>query len=209
MSLDVGYGGTAEPHATAGHGVDEQQKLRLGMLMYIANDVILAIFFIGTYIFLRGYNSNQRWYLPSGTSGPSGTTTTIIMGLIVLSGLAFFGARQAIGRGNQSAFRALVVVAFVLAFADLVYQIWFMYHLPFTLDAGGFASSFILLSGYHVYHVLVGIFLGIGVIVRAFQGRYAMPKLAGLDVISVYWYWMALYGILFWLLVLIQPPFLR
>jgi cytochrome c oxidase subunit 3 len=99
-----------------------------------------------------------------------------------------------------------MAVATVLAIAALSGQIRFMGHLPFTTGDGSFASDYILLSGYHVYHLLLGIFLGIGVTIRAIRGRYSSDKTAGLSAISYYWYWMALTPVIITVMMIVLPP---
>lgn len=207
MSLDVGYGSPVQPHAAAGHGVDDEQKIRIGMLLYILNDVILAIFFFGTYLFLRGYNQNQLFYLPIPNAEPDYTITAWIMIMVAVAGILFVAARLVAGRSTALIFKALLVLAMIAALIDIILQITYMGKLPFTVSDGAFASSFILLSGYHVYHVLVGLFVGAGATVRGIQGRYHRPKFAGLDVITAYWVWMAVYGVAFWGLVVAFPPY--
>jgi hypothetical protein len=147
----------------------------------------------------------------------------------------------------------MMVVAVLLYLLDFILQVVLMAHLPFTVAAGAFASSYILLSGYHVYHLAIALFLGAGVVNRALRGRYMpvgahaaqahggaprsaesaaagdafvlepragadgemadhesaeMPTLntTGIACIGYYWLWAAIYGLAFWLLVLIQPP---
>lgn len=204
-SMNIRYDSQLGPEAV-GYAVDEQRKLRLGMIFYILNDVILAIFFIGSYIFLRGYNTNQRFYLPSGTAAPSLLTTTVIMGLAILAAVAYYIGYRLMLRDIQGPFRIAMLLALLLALVDLAAQVWYMGRLPFTVADGGFASSFIILSGYHVYHMVVAVFLGLGVVNRAFHRRYTRFNLTGLGVIGIYFIWTAIYALAFWALVLIQPP---
>jgi hypothetical protein len=65
-----------------------------------------------------------------------------------------------------------MTLAAALYLIDAVVQIWFMAHQPFTPDSGAYASSFLLLAGYHVYHMVIGTFLGVGIVNRAFRGYY-------------------------------------
>jgi heme/copper-type cytochrome/quinol oxidase subunit 3 len=88
----------------------------------------------------------------------------------------------------------------------IFFFIGFMGHLPFTTSDGSFASTYILLAGYHIYHMVLGIFLGIGVTHRALRGRYSSDRTAGLSAIGYYWYWMALFPVLVTLMVQLLPP---
>lgn len=206
LNRNITYNSQLGPPAE-GYAVDEHRKLRFGMIFYIFNDVILAVFFIGSYIFLRGYNSNGLFYLPSGTAGPSLLATTVITGLAILAAVVYFVGYWLAKCESQLPFRLLMLLAFLLALIDLAAQVWFMGRLPFTVTDGGFASAFIVLSGYHVYHMAGAVFVGSGVTNRAFHGRYSPSNLTGVYVIGFYFAWTAVYALAIWALVLIQPPF--
>lgn len=177
MAREFGFSGLLRPDAANLPVVDEDRKLRLGMLLYVVSDVILAIFFIGTYIFLRAYNTNGRWY-PPGSQPPQMLPNTIIMVIAVVGALAFGVGAWALRSANRPLFRFAMLAATLLYLIDGAGQIWLMARQPFTVDVGTYASSFQLLAGYHVYHMLLGIFLGAGIVNRAFRGYYFTPIMA-------------------------------
>lgn len=181
MAREFGFTGLLRPDAANLPHVDEDRKLRLGMLLYVVSDVILAVFFIGSYIFLRAYNTNGRWY-PPGSQPPQMLPNTIIMIITVVGALAFGVGQWALGnyaRANaRTIFRTAMLAATLLYLIDGAGQIWLMARQPFTVDVGAYASSFQLLAGYHVYHMLLGIFLGVGIVNRAFRGYYFAPVVA-------------------------------
>jgi heme/copper-type cytochrome/quinol oxidase subunit 3 len=227
MLRDLGFRGLAGPSPAALGEVDEDRKVRLGMLFYVLNDVILAIFLIGSYIFLRGYDTNLRWF-PPGTPQPPYFQGTIIMVIAVAGAVAYAIGEIALHRGQQMVFRWFMALALLLYFVDLAGQVWLMGRLGFTVQDGSFASSYIMLSGYHVYHMAVGVFLGIGIVNRAFRGLYeprrslahaeseengghgpvalALRNTTGIASIGYYWFWVAIYAVAFWLLIIIQLP---
>jgi heme/copper-type cytochrome/quinol oxidase subunit 3 len=172
MARDFGLAGLFRPDAAALPEVDEDRKLRVGMFLYVLADAFMAIFLIGTYIFLRGYNTNGRWF-PPGSVAPDVAQNFWIMLIVVVGAVAFGVGEWGLGRGQQSLFRLAMLVAALCYLGDAVFQIVAMAHQPFTVDnAGSYASAFLLLAGYHAYHMLIGAFLGIGVVNRAFRGYY-------------------------------------
>jgi hypothetical protein len=62
------------------------------------------------------------------------------------------------------------------------------------------------LSGYHVYHLLITLFLGLGITHRALRGRYSSSNMLGVTVIGYFWYWAALMPVILALLMLALPP---
>lgn len=221
MARDFGLAGFFKPDAATLSEVDEDRKLRVGMFMYVLADLFLAIFFIGTYIFLRGYDTNGRWF-PPGSVAPDMTQNTVVMILAVVGAIAYGAGEFGLGRGSRSLFRYAMLLAALLYLADAVLQIYYLANQPTTLDAAGsFQSSFVLLAGYHAYHMLLGVFLGVGIVNRAFRGYYdasamasgttpdvshsAQRNTSGIASIGYYWYYAALYSVAFWLLLIIQP----
>lgn len=193
--------GHAMPH---GDQVDHDLKLRRGMLFYVLTDVLFVIFLLATYIWLRAYHA-QGWF-PDGLKLPDEQTVYILTGLCVLSAIFYFIGFLGIRNGNSSTLMICMAVATVLAIAALSGQIRFMGHLPFTTQDGSFACTYIMLSGYHIYHLALGTFLGIGVTHRSLRGRYSSDRTAGLTAIGYYWYWMALTPVLITLMMILLPP---
>jgi len=190
----------------APHAIDDDRKVRLGMLFYVLTDVILVTFLFAAYVWLRAYNTNGGWFPFAGMALPDPTTSVVLVLLILGSGVCFVVAQQGIRAGNQILLRVGLVAALVLLVVTLVGQIRFMGQQQFGPLDGSFASTFIVVNGYHVYHLLFGLFLGLGLTVRAFQGRYSAQRHLGLITIGYFWYWMALMPLLFWLLMLLLPP---
>src|SRR6266436_177104 len=52
---------SAAGHA-APHAIDDDRKVRLGMLFYVLTDVILVTFLFAAYVWLRAYNTNGGWF---------------------------------------------------------------------------------------------------------------------------------------------------
>ena len=195
----------AHGHAAA-HEVDNERKVRLGMLFYVLTDVTFAVFLLVSYVWLRAYNTNGGWFPFTGMPLPDTTTTYILTALIVVSAICYFAAYRGALGGSQLVTRIGLALALLLAVVTLVWQIRFMGQQGFAAKDGSFASSYILLSGYHVYHMLMGVFLGVGVTVRAFQGRYTRERHLGIVTIGYFWYWMALLPVLVTLMMIVLPP---
>jgi heme/copper-type cytochrome/quinol oxidase subunit 3 len=227
------FGSSASKAATL-YEVDDDRKLRLGMLFYVLSDAILALFFVGSYVFLRGYNTNDRWVPPPMVktigNGPVDASAAIMV--IALAGaLCYAVAQWGLYRDRDRLFTWMALAALLVYVADLVIGIVMMAHIGFAVTDGSFASAFLVLAGYHVYHMLIGAFLGIGVVVRAACGLYRTPaaanspnaqvaaaqggeapnvvpptRLSGIASIGYYWFYAALYSVAVWLLLVIQPP---
>ena len=200
MDAAVGAG-----HAAA-HHIDNERKVRLGMLFYVLTDMILVLFFFASYVWLRAYNTDGGWFPFKHMRLPDQATSNILVLLIVISAVSFYVAYRGIRAGNQTILQAGLAVAVALVLATLVWQIRFMGQQQFAALDGSFASTWIVLSGYHVYHLFLGAFLGLGLLHRALRGKYSAEHHLGLVTIGYFWYWMALMPVIFWLIMAILPP---
>lgn len=183
----------------------EARKITVGIVMYIATDVLLGIMFFITYIWLRQYNTNNLWF-PKGVTAPSSTEMLWPTIALVVSAGAYIVAQLAVRYDMHLLFRIATLVALLIVLGVLVWEIISMGRLPFTQTDGSFASSYLLLLGYHIVHLAVATIVGLGITIRAFRGLYNARSHVGVDVVGVWWYWIVAYAVLFWLLVLMQPP---
>src|SRR5579883_1660192 len=125
LSDALGFSGLLTPSADRDttHGeVDEDRKVRLGMFLYVLSDLILAIFFFASYIFLRGYNTNGRWVPPPLAhtigSGPVAATGWVM--LIAVAGAILYGVGQwALYRDTYNLFTAAMAGALALYVLDM------------------------------------------------------------------------------------------
>ena len=202
--MEISLGGHGHEVSSHASHIDEEGKVRIGMLFYVIVDVMLALFMVSAYIFLRASNVNDLWF-PTGMKNIDLVQPTIQTGLLVASGLFFILAHWAVRHGRGGLVKLGVTAGAVLWIVTLIGNIQYMGHLPFTQSGGGFASMYVLFTGYHIYHLLFGVIMVIGLTVRSFQGRYTQEKHLGITVIGYYWYWTVLFGIVGYLLPIMLP----
>lgn len=183
----------------------EARKISVGIIMYIVTDVLLGLMFFITYVWLRQYNTNNLWF-PSGVKAPPASDLLWPAIALVVSAGAYVVAQLAVRYDRALMFRVALPVAWLIVLGVLIWEIIAMGHLPFTQSDGSFASSYLLMLGYHILHLAVAVIVGFGITVRAFRGYYNAGAHVGVDVAGVWWYWVVAYAVMFWLLVLMQPP---
>ena len=182
----------------------EARKISVGIIIYILTDVLLAIMFFVTYIWLRQTNTNNLWF-PPGVTGVSHLELLWPAIALAVSSGCYLVAQLAVRYNMQLLFRIAILVALLIMLGVLVWEVVAMGHLPFTQYSGGYASSYLLLLGYHIVHMGVAVIVGIGITVRAFRGYYDATQHVGVDLAGVWWHWVVIFAIAFWLLVLMQP----
>lgn len=187
------------------HPMSQDRKVKIGMLFYVLADAAFVVFLLVSYIWERAYNTGGGWFNFKGMALPDEATSNLLLALIVLSAVAYAVAHMGIRAGNQGVLRIGLAISLVLVIVTLVWQVRFMGQQQFSTQDGTFASSWIMLNGYHVYHLAIGIFLGLALTIRAFAGKYTTERHLGLVTVGYFWYWMALMPVLMWLMMLFFP----
>jgi heme/copper-type cytochrome/quinol oxidase subunit 3 len=208
MSTAVSTGGHAE------HGVEmsaeevafNERKVRFGMLLYVLADVLFVIFMMVTYPWLRAYNTDQGWFPFQGMALPDQGTSFSLVLLMVVSAVFFVLGYLGIRAGNQVVLRACMLISLLVMLVALVGQVRFMGAQQFGPQDGTFADTWLLFSGYHIYHLLWATFLGLGITVRSFHGKYSKAHHLGVVTVGYFWYWAALTPVLFYVLMALLPP---
>lgn len=202
--MEVSLGGATHGESSHASHVDDDRKVRIGMFFYVLCDVMLALFMVSAYIFLRAANVNNGWF-PAGVKNIDQFMPTALLGVLVASSLFFVLAHVSVRNGNRGLTTIGIVLATVLWIASLIGNIYYMGHLPFTQSEGGFASMYLLFLGYHIYHLIFGLMFVIGITVRTLQGRYTAERHLGFTTIGYYWYWTMIFGVIGWLLPIMLP----
>jgi heme/copper-type cytochrome/quinol oxidase subunit 3 len=208
MSTAVPTGGHAE------HGVEmsaeevafNERKVRFGMLLLVLADVLFVIFMLVTYPWLRAYNTDQGWFPFQGMALPDQGTSFSLVLLMVVSAVFFFLGYLGIRAGNQVMLRVCMLFSWLIMLVALVGQVKFMGAQQFGPLDGTFADTWLLFSGYHIYHLLWATFLGLGITNRSFHGKYSKAHHVGVVTVGYFWYWAALTPVLFYVLMALLPP---
>jgi heme/copper-type cytochrome/quinol oxidase subunit 3 len=198
----------------AGHGVEmsaeevafNERKVRFGMLLYVLADVLFVIFMLVTYPWLRAYNTDNGWFPFAGMALPDQGTSLGLMLLMVVSAVFFFLGYLGIRAGNQVFLRVCMLFSWLVMLVALIGQVKFMGAQQFAAADGTFADTWLLFSGYHIYHLLWAVFLGLGITIRSFHGKYSKGHHLGVVTVGYFWYWAALTPVLFYVLMALLPP---
>jgi heme/copper-type cytochrome/quinol oxidase subunit 3 len=183
-------------------------RLAMGGLSFLYGSFVFA------YFYLRSLNSNGRWK-GSGFHQPSVAVGTVIIALVVVSAVVQTMVLQRIKAGNKKAWQSGALVALVLGLAAVVLQIIQLLYLPFYPGSSGFASVFV--GTYPVYLVSVlAMMVWLEILYMAsrpipaisfveqpptFAEAFTVQRFqARLSAFTAVWNYMAVVGIVFWVL---------
>jgi cytochrome c oxidase subunit 3 len=181
-------------HAEAHHGppvANQSSRVdsaTLGMLLFIASEIMLFGSFFTIYFFDRVVAGPAEWppppfKLPVFVAG----VNTVIL---VTSSFTIHWALQGIKRGNRAAMKAGLVLTIALGLTFLLTQAREYSRIGFAPHDGAFGTIFYGLTGLHGAHVFVGLMLLTFATIRAFRGHYSAAHHHGVEIPGIYWHFV-------------------
>jgi heme/copper-type cytochrome/quinol oxidase subunit 3 len=194
---------------------------KLGMWVFLGSEVLFFTVLIGSYIILR-FGSPESFAEPGEILNIPVTAVNTF--LLICSSMTMVKAFACVQDGNQKGLK-LFLVATVLIGATFVSVQVFEYlqlsHEGFLpsgyVDGSHFAglaaagdlpanvniygSTFFTMTGFHGFHVTMGVICMVYVTIKAFQGKYTATDHRGVEVIGLYWHFVDLVWIILFTIV--------
>lgn len=143
---------------------------------------------------------------PFTTMGPW-PIPTINTALLLTSGVTLTIAHHALIAGKRASTIAWMWVTVLLGVLFLglqAFEYWEAYtHLNLRLDSGIYGSTFFMLTGFHGFHVFVGMLMLLFITLRLMKGHFTPQRHFGFEGAAWYWHfvdvvWLGLYIIVYW-----------
>jgi heme/copper-type cytochrome/quinol oxidase subunit 3 len=184
----------------AGAGVYNE---KLGMWVFLGSEVMFFTALIGSYIILR-VAQPQSWAGHPNQTPLDIPVTAVNTFLLICSSVTMVKAFAAAQDGLQKQLR-LWLLATVLIGATFVgvqvYEYATLIGHGFIPSRDLFASTFYTMTGFHGFHVSMGVICMIWVTVKAFRGGYTATDHRGVEVIGLYWHFVDLVWIILFTIV--------
>jgi cytochrome c oxidase subunit 3 len=144
---------------------------------------------------------------PFTTMGPW-PLPTINTALLLTSGVTLTIAHHALIEGNRSKTIGFMWVTVLLGMTFLFVQGYEYHHayseLNLKLSSGVYGSTFFMLTGFHGFHVFVGMLMLLFITLRLQKGHFSADKHFGFEGAAWYWHfvdvvWLGLYILVYWL----------
>ncbi|HCL86391.1 cytochrome c oxidase subunit 3 [Pulveribacter sp.] len=150
---------------------------------------------------------------PAGTVEPFQTVgpfwlPTINTALLLTSGVTLTIAHHALRLGQRGRTIAFMWITVLLGITFLCVQGYEYYHLYTDLNlkmsSGVFGSTFFLLTGFHGFHVFVGMLMLLFITLRLQSGHFTAERHFGFEGAAWYWHfvdvvWLGLYILVYWM----------
>ena len=143
---------------------------------------------------------------PFATMGPW-PIPTLNTALLLTSGVTLTIAHHALLAGHRARTIAFMWITVLLGLTFLGFQV-FEYHHAYTelnlkLSSGIYGSTFFMLTGFHGFHVFVGMLMLLFITLRLMKGHFTPEHHFGFEGAAWYWHfvdvvWLGLYIVVYW-----------
>ncbi|WP_343630892.1 cytochrome c oxidase subunit 3 [Roseateles sp.] len=153
------------------------------------------------------------------TASPAGTVDafstmgpwpipTINTALLLTSGVTLTIAHHALIANHRArciGFMWLTVLLGIVFLGFQGYEYFHAYHeLNLKLNSGIFGSTFFMLTGFHGFHVFVGMLMLLFITLRLMKGHFTPDRHFGFEGAAWYWHfvdvvWLGLYVVVYWM----------
>ena len=143
---------------------------------------------------------------PFATMGPKGIPS-INTALLLTSGVTLTIAHHALLAGHRAKTIGWMWITVILGIVFLSLQGYEYYHayndLNLKLSSGIFGSTFFMLTGFHGFHVFVGMLMLLFITLRLMKGHFTPERHFGFEGAAWYWHfvdvvWLGLYILVYW-----------
>jgi len=144
---------------------------------------------------------------PFQTMGPW-PLPTINTALLLTSGITLTIAHHALIAGNRAKTILWMWITVILGATFVCVQGYEYFHaysdLNLKLSSGAYGSTFFLLTGFHGFHVIVGMLMLLFITLRLMAGHFTPQRHFGFEGAAWYWHfvdvvWLGLYVLVYWL----------
>jgi cytochrome c oxidase subunit 3 len=186
------------PDREVGAGVYNE---KVGRWVFLGSEVMFFTALIGTYIILRVAHPDA-WAPPGKMLNVPITAVNTF--LLICSSVTMVKAYAAVQDGDQRGLRRWLVATVLIGATFVGVQIYEYAHLiekAFVPSQGLYGSTFYTMTGFHGFHVTMGVLCMTFVTWKAFRGKYSQQDYRGVEVIGLYWHFVDLVWIILFTIV--------
>jgi cytochrome c oxidase subunit 3 len=196
-----------EAESGSDHTSVVQTGLRMGMILFIASEVMFFFAFFWAYfnasVPFLSFVASPAW--PPEGIAPLPTWELPFLNTMILltSGATLTVAHHAIRAGDRQKLVRWLIMTVALGFLFLGTQIYEYGHATFKISDGIYPSTFYLATGFHGFHVFVGACFLLVCTIRASKGHFTEETHIGFEAAAWYWHfvdvvWLFLFIWVYW-----------
>ena len=182
-----------------------QAPVYWGMLVLVAIETVVFATLLSSYFYLRLLS--DQWP-PAGVPNPDLLLPVINTVVLLTSSGMLLWATRALSQGNQRRLKIGVGIAIVLEGVFFTIKMVVSTGLPFSWSDHAYGSIFASIDRLHSLHVVIAIVMAVVVEILAFRGEFDAERRLGIQVVNIYWQFVALIWLPVFVVLFLVPRWL-
>ena len=181
---------TAQQNIKLGASDTPIERLSLGwwgMMSVIATEAALFSYLLFTFYYSAA-QIPEDW-IPAQPSLRLALPNTLVL---IASSIAVYWGESGGRAGSRGREIGGLVIAIVLGIVFVVVQLFEWNGKPYSLNSGLYGSLYFTVTGFHMAHVLVGLFLLMGVLLWTARDLLNGKRFAPIPIAAIYWHFVDL-----------------
>jgi len=168
---------------------------------FVASESIFFVMLILAYVNFHGTVTDG----PTAVNSLNPVRTGIFSVFLLASSFSMWLAGRSLGAKNHFMMKIWILVTILLGVLFIYGQAteWFgLFAQNITISRNVFGTTFFTLTGFHGFHVCVGLLMLSILLVLAMFGDFKGPKSDGVECVSIYWHfvdgvWIVVYSVIY------------
>jgi heme/copper-type cytochrome/quinol oxidase subunit 3 len=184
---------------TAGEPVPHHENLetvfrrqRTGVVLLLVADVAFVGSLVFSYFYLRGLNTEGGWLAKDMSIAPIWEGWALAGGLVVSAAVYYWGQVGLTRDNNVRQLKTATALATFVVLLDAVGQVAQLVSLPFGVQDSSYASEMYVIAGAGLFHLLLALFIGVGMWNRSRIGKYSASDPFQVRIVGIWWTWIAI-----------------
>jgi cytochrome c oxidase subunit III len=184
------------------HPLNRPNITSVGTIVWLASELMFFAGLFAMFFSIRAA-APEQWaeHMPTLDVWYALPFTIILVSSSITCQIAVFRAEH----GDVHAMRRWFSITFLMGLVFVLGQVFeygqLMSH-GVRLDADGFGSMYYLTTGFHLLHVIGGLFAFVILMIRSTMGRFTPAQATSAIVVSYYWHfvdavWIALFAMIY------------
>ena len=174
------------------------------MKLLVGTEAMFFISLIMAFVYMA-FNSG---FEPHEVNALNIKTTGIFTFILISSSFTFWMAERNYNKGKIKHLKGWLLLTILLGATFLFGQgkeYWRLIHERITLQGSVFGTSFFTLTGFHGFHVFVGLIILSILLIMVFIGDFNKPSSSVISTIGIYWHFVDIVWIVVFTVVYILP----
>jgi heme/copper-type cytochrome/quinol oxidase subunit 3 len=158
-----------------------------GVWTLVLTETAIFVYLLFSYFYLAS-QANGQWPLGGAPSLTLAAPNTLI--LLSSSAALIWAERAGARQGKRPQLLAGLAAAFLLGLIFVIVQLREWHGKAFSMRSGTYGSSYFVVTGFHLAHVIVGLIILLTLLVWALLGFFDPKRHAPLTVGAIYWHFV-------------------